>query len=263
MLQQLKKGTSNAESITISFWVRSNKTGTYIVEIYDHDNSRHINKSYTINSADTWEKKTITFAGDTTGTITNDNGQSLQISWWLGAGSTYTSGSLQTSWGTATNSNRAVGQVNLADSTANEWYITGVQLEVGTSASDFEFLPYDVNLLRCQRYYEKSYKYSVAPGTNTTAGITRLQGTTDENSNFVILHPYMVEKRTESPTQTFYQAGGTSGSWNCNRSGSNITASANNWELNGKRQSAYFTFGSAHNYGAGYVYGHWTADAEL
>ena len=120
-----------------------------------------------------------------------------------------------------------------------------------------------MNLQRCQRYYEKSYKYSVAPGTNTTAGITRLQGTTDENSNFVIIHPYMVEKRTESPTQTFYQSNGTSGSWNCNRSGSNITASAINWELNGKRQSAYFTFGSAHNYGAGYVYGHWTADAEL
>ena len=155
MLQQLKKGTSNAESITISFWVRSNKTGTYIVEIYDHDNSRHINKSYTINSADTWEKKTITFAGDTTGTITNDNGQSLQISWWLGVGSTYTSGSLQTSWGSTTNANRAVGQVNLADSTSNEWYITGVQLEVGTSASDFEFLPYDVNLQRCLRYFER------------------------------------------------------------------------------------------------------------
>jgi hypothetical protein len=152
-LQYLKKGTANAESLTLSFWVKSNKTGTYVCEIDDADNSRNINKSYTINSANTWEKKTITFAGDTTGAFTNDNGLSMVVYWWLGAGSTYTSGTLQTSWGSTVNANRAVGVVNLADSTSNEWYITGVQLEAGTTASDFEFLPYDVNLQRCQRYY--------------------------------------------------------------------------------------------------------------
>ena len=153
-LQYLKKGTANAESLTISFWVKSNKTGTYIVEIDDNDNSRNINKSYTINSANTWEKKTITFAGDTTGTLDNDNGLSLRVFWWLAAGTDFNSGTLATSWESTTSANRAVGQVNLADSTANEWYITGVQLEAGTTASDFEFLPVDVNLGRCQRYYQ-------------------------------------------------------------------------------------------------------------
>ena len=154
-LQYLKKGTSSAESTTLSFWVKSNKTGTYVCELRDKDNSnRHINKSYTISSADTWEKKTITFAGDTTGTLTNDNSTSIDLNFWLAAGSTYTSGSLQTSWGASTSANRAVGQVNLADSTSNEWYITGVQLEAGTTASDFEFLPHDVNFQRCLRYYE-------------------------------------------------------------------------------------------------------------
>ena len=153
MLQYLKKGTSNAQSLTLSFWVRSNKTGTYICELFDQDNSRHINKSYTISVANTWEKKEITFAGDTTGAFGNDNANSLECAWWLGAGTTYTSGTLQTSWGSSTNANRAVGQVNLADSTSNEWYVTGVQLEAGTTASDFEFLPVDVNLRRCQRYY--------------------------------------------------------------------------------------------------------------
>mgnify|MGYP003110711874 CR=1 FL=1 len=154
-LQYLKKGTSSAESTTLSFWVKSNKTGTYICELRDKDNSnRHINKSYTISSADTWEKKTITFAGDTTGTLTNDNSTSIDLNFWLGAGSTYTSGSLQTSWGASTSANRAVGQVNLADSTSNEWYITGVQLEAGTTASDFEFLPHDVNKHRCLRYFQ-------------------------------------------------------------------------------------------------------------
>jgi hypothetical protein len=153
-LQYLKKGTANAQSLTLSFWVKSSKTGTYIAELKDQDNSRNISKSYTIDIADTWEKKTITYAGDTTGTLDNDNAASLQLFFWLGAGSTYTSGTLQTSWGSQVNANRAVGQVNLADDTANEWYITGVQLEAGTTASDFEFLPVDVNLDRCERYYQ-------------------------------------------------------------------------------------------------------------
>jgi hypothetical protein len=155
MLQQIKKGTSSAESLTLSFWVKSNKTGTYICELRDIDNNRTISQSYTISSANTWEKKTITFAGDTTGALGNDNAESLRCNFYLNAGSDYTSGTLQTSWGGRTNANRAVGQVNLADSTDNEWYITGVQLEVGTTASDFEFLPYDVNLQRCQRYYQQ------------------------------------------------------------------------------------------------------------
>ena len=152
-LQYLKKGTSSAESTTLSFWVKSNKTGTYIAELYDFDNSRQISQAYTISSANTWEKKTLTYAGDTTGAFGNDNDQSLSCTFWLGAGSNFTSGTLSTSWSSVTNANRAVGQVNLADSTSNEWYVTGVQLEAGTSASDFEFLPFDVNLRRCQRYF--------------------------------------------------------------------------------------------------------------
>jgi hypothetical protein len=152
-LQYLKKGTSSAESVTLSFWVRSNKTGTYIAAIEDNDNSRYISKSYTISAADTWEKKTITFAGDTTGTLGNDNATSFRLNFWLAAGSNFTSGTLATDWETETDANKAVGQVNLADSTSNEWYITGIQLEAGTAASDFEFLPVDVNMRRCQRYY--------------------------------------------------------------------------------------------------------------
>ena len=152
-LQYLKKGTANAESTTLSFWVKSNKTGTYISELRDIDNARSISKSYTIATADTWEKKTITFAGDTSGAFDNDNNTSLRLANWLYAGTDYTSGTLQTSWGTLTATDRAVGQVNLADSTSNYINITGVQLEAGTTASDFEFLPVDVNLQRCQRYY--------------------------------------------------------------------------------------------------------------
>ena len=153
-LQYLKKGTSSAESTTLSFWVKSNKTGTYICELYDLVNNRQISKSYTISSASTWEKKTLTFAGDTTGTLTNNNTSCFGVHFYLLAGSDYTSGTLSTTWTASTTANRAVGQVNLADSTSNEWYITGVQLEAGTTASDFEFLPHDVNATRCERYYQ-------------------------------------------------------------------------------------------------------------
>ena len=167
-LQYLKKGTANAQSLTLSFWVKSNKTGTYIAELRDVDNNRTINKSYTINSSNTWEKKTISYDGDTTGTLDNDNGKSFQLNLWLGGGSGWTSGTLQTSWGSSTLANRQVGQVNLADSTANEFYITGVQLEAGTTASDFEFLPYDVNLGRCLRYFQFLSTYTGYSLTSTT-----------------------------------------------------------------------------------------------
>jgi len=154
-LQYLKKGTANAESLTLSFWVKSNKTGTYIAELRDTDNDRAISKSYTISSASTWEKKTITFAGDTSGAFTNDNNTSLRLEFHLGAGSSYQSGTLQTSWGARTQADEVVGQVNLADSTSNEWYITGVQLEAGQTATEFDFLPNDINKNRCYRYFQK------------------------------------------------------------------------------------------------------------
>ena len=159
-LQHLKFGTSSAEQLTVSFWVKSNKTGTYIFELYQWDDNRAISKSYTINSADTWEKKTITIDADTTGVIDNNNDRGFQCAWWIAAGSNNTSGTLQTSWGTLTSANRAVGQVNLADSTSNYINITGCQLEIGDAASDFEFMPYDMELARCQRYYEVLYSTS-------------------------------------------------------------------------------------------------------
>ena len=176
-LQYLKKGTANAVSLTASFWVKSTKTGTFICELQDTDNSRSISKSYTVSASNTWEFKTITYAGDTTGAFTNDNGDSLCLNFWLGAGSTYTSGTLATSWASTTSANRAVGQVNIADSTSNDWLITGVQLEAGTSATDFEFLPIDVSLGRCLRYYEKitaeanTQLFGAGFNYNTTNGI--------------------------------------------------------------------------------------------
>ena len=259
-LQYLKKGTSSAESLTVSFWVRSNKTGTYILELKDNDNTRAISQSYTISSADTWEKKTLTFAGDTTGTLGNDNATSFRLILWLAAGSDYTSGTLSTSWESQTNANLAVGQVNLADSTSNEWYITGVQLEAGTSASDFEFLPKDVNLTRCQRYFQKSYDLDTTPGTATDTGVYWTGGSSDSGNNVSFLPSYKTTMRS-SPSVTGYARDGTSGEGSYFRSGAsgNGTFAAHMYGQNSV--SVYVNIGAS--YTAGTVAAHTTLTSEL
>ena len=156
-LQNIKKGTSSAESLTLSFWCKMSQTGTYIVRLLDDDNSRQVSKSYTISSANTWEKKTITFPADTTGAFGNDNNRSLRLQWYLDARSDWTSGTLATTWEATSgnNANRATGiTTGWLDSTSSDFYLTGCQLEIGTTASDFEFLPIDVNERRCFRYFQ-------------------------------------------------------------------------------------------------------------
>ena len=169
-LQRLKKGTSSAESVTLSFWVKSTITGTYIIQLYDNDNTRHISKSYTVSSSNTWEHKTLTFAGDTTGALDDDNAYSLQVYWWLAGGSTYTSGTLATSWASFTAANAAVGQVNAVNSTDNNFYLTGVQLEVGDVATAFEHEDFGTTLRKCKRYFEL-LNTNVYPTAYTTAGL--------------------------------------------------------------------------------------------
>ena len=158
-VQLLKKGTSSAEKVTVAFWIKATKTGTNILELFDRDNSRTISQSYTISSSNTWEYKVINFSADTTGALDDDNNLSFEIAWWLGSGTDYTSGTLQTSWGSQTDADRAVGQVNHGDSTSNNVFITGVQMEVGeyTSATlpPFQHESYGDNLARCQRYFYK------------------------------------------------------------------------------------------------------------
>jgi len=154
-LQQFLKGTASAKQFSLSFWVKSNVTGTYIAELNDTDNTRSVSASYTVSVSGTWEKKTITFPADTTGAFDNDNGGSLALNYWLGAGTTFTSGTLATTWAATTSANRAVGVTNLAAATNNYWQVTGVQLEVGSVATPFEFEDYGTTLAKCQRYYHR------------------------------------------------------------------------------------------------------------
>ena len=256
-LQYLKKGTSNAESVTLSFWVKSNKTGTYIAELYD-SNNRQISKAYTINASSTWEKKSITFDGDTTGTLTNSNATGLFINFWLGAGSDRTSGTLNTSWNSATSANRVVGQVNLADNTANEWYITGVQLEAGQTASDFEFLPFDVNLDRCLRYVQSSWG-SVA-GTTTTAQPpahwTAYSGT--------IIVGTLIFNSVMRATPTMTVLGASNNTQGQLQNVGNSVIGSNTWTFTGHTMKGVGQIGSGSGATAGTHYQFsWKADAEL
>lgn len=155
-LQRIKKGTSSAMPLTVSFWVKANVTGTYVVGMYDYNNIRIVAAQYTISGSGVWEKKTVTFPADTTGVLNNDNALSLQLHFRLAAGSTFSSGTLQTSWGTDVPANSSVGQTNLASAINNYWQITGVQLEAGSVATPFEFEPYETTLRKCMRYYEVS-----------------------------------------------------------------------------------------------------------
>ena len=174
-LQVLKYGSSNAEKLTLSFWIKATKTGTNVIEIYGHDSGRSVSIAYTVSQSNTWEYKVVNLPADTGGTINNDNGTGLEFIWWLVAGSNFTSGSLQTSWGANSATARAVGQVNHADSTSNNVHITAVQLEVGeyTSATipPFQHESFGDSLYRCMRYYETQTGFqffTFQSGTNVT-----------------------------------------------------------------------------------------------
>ncbi len=201
-LQQFQKGTSSAKEWTMSFYVKGTTTGTYICQLFDNDNNRFVSKSYTIDTANTWEYKTITFPADTTGTLNNASGNNLIVYWYLAAGSNFTSGTLQTTWGTNTNANKAVGQVNLAASTSNDWQITGVQLEVGDTATDFEHRTFGDELARCERYFYKTYEYATKPGTASSLA-SSLGRYLDATQNYASL-PLPTLNLRATPTTTIY-----------------------------------------------------------
>ena len=189
-LQAVKKGTASAEPLTLSFWTKSNKTGTYIVELYDADNTRAVSATYTVASSGTWEQQTVTFPADLTGAFDNDNAASLSVVFHLAAGSNFTSGTLATTWAAYSAANRAVGQTNLASDTSNYWMVTGVQLEVGSASTGFEHKSYGTELSECQRYYQRGLRTVAgyaASATLARCGVT-FPVTMRTNPTEMILH---------------------------------------------------------------------------
>lgn len=154
-LQFLEYGQPTAKDVTCSFYVKSSEVGTYGFQIYQTDGNRIIGTTYTINAADTWEYKEITFPGDTGGTIDDDNGPGLRFQFTLVAGSNYT-GTDNTSWGAYSNGKLCYGHIqnDVVTSVGNYWSVTGCQMEVGERATPFEHRSYGEELALCQRYYE-------------------------------------------------------------------------------------------------------------
>jgi len=165
-LQHLCFGTSNAKSTTLSFWVKSNTTGQYSCHISNWNNSRNISRPYTINTANDWEKKTITIPGDTTTVIPNDTGIGFEIGWCLATTSFYNDGTDGGVWhATSDAGKRHSGQVvEFGGTIGDTWYLAGVQLEVGKNATEFEHRSYGEELALCQRYYYRS-------DVNATSGV--------------------------------------------------------------------------------------------
>jgi len=153
-LQRFQKGHATALGFTLSFYVKTNKTGVYTVKMFDRDNTRDVSGSYTVADAN-WNRYTINFPADTTGKFDDDNASSLEIFFHLVQGSDTTGGTLNTAWRANSDASSASGQVNFADSTSNDWEITGIQLEANDTATDFEHENYGTTLAKCQRYFWK------------------------------------------------------------------------------------------------------------
>jgi hypothetical protein len=200
-LQQFLKGTASAKQFAVSFWVKSNVTGTYIAELLDLDNTRQVSASYTVAVSGTWEKKTIVFPADTTGAFDNDNAGSMYMQFYLASGSNRTSGTLQTTWASTVTANRAVGQTNLAAATSNYWQITGVQLEAGAVATPFEFEDFSTTLAKCQRYYWRANAANGA-GVYYMFGFGQGDTTTNVEANVILPVPMRVAPTAIETTAT-------------------------------------------------------------
>ena len=190
-LQILEKGTSDAKTSTLAYWIKCNKTGNYVVELWDRTNDRHVAKLVTISSANTWEKHICNFPADTSGALANTNARSIMISWAFDTGTDDSSGTLPSAWASRTDANRFAGtNLRIGDSTDNEILITGVQWEMGTYDSEtmppFQHESHTENLARCQRYF---ISHTIADGTRLGDGIfrstTRVLGNVD---NTGLLH---------------------------------------------------------------------------
>ena len=258
-LQALAKGTADAKPVTLSFWVKSSKTGASQVNMRDTDNTRVIGSSYSISSANTWEYKTVTFSGDTTGSLDNDNAKSLQLEWWLDAGATYTSGAIPTSWQAVSNGDLCVDNLSLGDSTSNTWQITGVQLEVGDGpATPFEHRRYSDELQSCMRYYQKSYDHDNYAGDADFDGAISQRSISNTGSN--ILSSALPTRMRAMPTVTLYgTTSATNTAGNIRGSGDVAISAVTGPSLSEARMDISFTSNQSNSY----ITAHYTADAEL
>jgi len=240
--QMIKKGTSEAESLAVSFYAKANASANYVVEVYDNDNTRNNTQAFTVT--DSWQRFSFTFAPDTTGALDDDNALSFYpIQIWLHGGSDYTSGTFASNtWGSVTNANRYAGsRTSIFDSTDREFFITGVQVEVGSQVTPFEHRSFAKDKNLCYRYYEEGNFSMRASGTVVRTG-----------------QSYTVTKRASATVNVYYDSSkptaGTINVSNSTNSGWAEGGSTNYWNMEKNTGSN----GDGVDYNC-----YWTADAEI
>ena len=197
-LQQIKKGTSDAEQITVSFYVKGNASATYVLGLYESDNSRAVGAQFSVTTS--WTRVVVTFPADTTGALDDDNAESLSLRWYLHAGSNYTSGTLATTWASASASTQVgSGTTSFFDSTDRTFFITGVQLEVGSQATPFEHRSFGEELALCQRYFTK---YTGVTAIKTFPHTAPLQSWNDNNASNGMLSTTVTMRASPTITQS-------------------------------------------------------------
>lgn len=253
-------GTANAQAVTLSFWVRSSVTGTYSVSFRNSAANRFYVATYTVNSANTWEQKSITISGDTSGTWATDNSAGVQITWDLGYGSNFngTAGS----WGAST-IRRTSGSVQLIATTGATFYITGVQLEKSSTATSFDYRPYGTELALCQRYYEKSFNESTAPAQNVSSSgaYSTMQVVGQGTTQYAGSVKFSVSKRV-APTVTLFGTQAANAEFYNVNTGTSCSASGTQSIGTNAFQTFATTPAGAGGAGNG-LFVQWTASSEL
>ena len=215
-------GTASAATVTLSFWVRSSLTGTFGGSIVNNNQNYSYPFSYTISVANTFEYKTITIAGPTAGTWSNTT-TTRNIGIWIGLGAGASASGTAGSWA-ATGYYNATGATSVVGTNGATFYITGVQLEKGSTATSFDYRPYGTELALCQRYYETCYQQGLAPGSSTSQN--NILAVCPGNINRGYGHLQFQVKKRASATVTFYSTSGAPGKFRNASQGTDITMSA-------------------------------------
>jgi hypothetical protein len=260
-IADLDFGNANAKTVTLSFWVRSSLTGTFSGCVSNAVIDRSFVFTYTINSANTWEQKTVTITGETSGTWQSTNGQGLRVAFDLGTGTDRLTSTIN-AW-QAADYRGATGAVRLSNTTGATWQVTGVQLETGTVATPFERRPFGMELALCQRYFYKTYNTDVAVGTSTGVGSVYCETLADGTlSRLKAFNPRLPVSMRVTPTVTLYSQTGTADRINVySNSASTLTVSS--VQNNGTNSLLSYIQTSTNGVAAQTYEFHATASAEL